>query len=236
MAEEDFDEASLAAYLHLTPDQVRKMAMREKLPGRKVGGKWRFSRAEIHQWFEERIGLSDELELDQVEKVLERNKVSTDDSFSIPELLSIDHIYIPFLAKTKSSVIKQICDLTAETGTLWDPGKMAEALKSREDLHPTALGNGIALLHPRRPMPNIIADSFLALGITGSGIPFGGPRGCLTDIFFLIGSADESVHLRVLARISRLIQQPDLLDNMREANGPESAWQLIDEADKNLDG
>ena len=236
MAEEDFDEASLAAYLHLTPDQVRKMAMRDKLPGRRVGGKWRFSRAEIHQWFEQRIGLSDEDELGAVEKVLERNKISTDTTFRIPNLLSIENVYVPFLAKTKSSVIKQICDLTAQTGTLWDPAKMAEALKSREELHPTALGNGVALLHPRRPMPNIIADSFLALGITGSGIPFGGPRGCLTDIFFLIGSTDESVHLRVLARISRLIQQPDMLDNLREADGPDSAWNLIHEADKNLDG
>jgi PTS system nitrogen regulatory IIA component len=84
-------------------------------------------------------------------------------------------------------------------------------------------------------MSNIIGDPFLALGITTSGIPFGGPRGCLTDIFFLIGSTSESVHLRVLARLSRLLQQPELLEMLRNAETPTSAWQVIKETDDNLD-
>ncbi len=235
MAEEDFDIMSLAAYLHLNPEQVRKMADRNKLPGRRVSGKWRFSRPEIHQWFEKRIGLSEEQELDEVDKVLERNQTATTAPVRIPELLSIDNIYVPFLARTKSSVIKQICDLTGQTGRLWDPSKMSEAIKSREELHPTALGNGVALLHPRRPMPTILGDPFLALGVTTSGIPFGGPRGCLTDLFFLIGSTDESFHLRVLARLSRLIQQPDLLDNIRSAETPSATWQTIQEVDEGLE-
>ena len=235
MAEEDFDIMSLAAYLHLNPDQVRKMAERDKLPGRRVGGKWRFSQPEIHQWFEERIGLSDEQELDEVDKMLDRNQVIANDSVRIPDMLSVDNIYVPFLARTKSSAIKQICDLAGKTGRLWDPGKMAEAIKNREELHPTALGNGVALLHPRRPMPSIMGDPFLALGITTSGIPFGGPRGCLTDVFFLIGSTDESLHLRVLARLSRLIQQPDLLENMRSAETPDTAWHAIKEVDDALE-
>ncbi|MDG1875050.1 MAG: PTS sugar transporter subunit IIA [Mariniblastus sp.] len=235
MAEEDFDIMSLAAYLHLNPEQVRKMADRNKLPGRRVSGKWRFSRPEIHQWFEKRIGLSDEQELVEVDKVLERNQTATNEPVRIPELLSIDNIYVPFLARTKSSVIKQICDLTGQTGRLWDPSKMSEAIKSREELHPTALGNGVALLHPRRPMPTILGDPFLALGVTTSGIPFGGPRGCLTDLFFLIGSTDESFHLRVLARLSRLIQQPDLLDNIRSAETPSATWQTIQEVDEGLE-
>ena len=71
--DEDFDVMSLAAYLHLTPEQVRKMASRDRLPGRRVGGKWRFSRAEIHQWFEKKIGASDEQGLTEVEKVLYSN-------------------------------------------------------------------------------------------------------------------------------------------------------------------
>ncbi len=236
MADEDFDIMSLAAYLHLSPDQVRKMADRGRLPGRRVGGKWRFSRPEIHQWFEEKIGLSDQQELTDVEKILDRHQqIQPDEDFHIPDLLSLENIYLPFLARTKNSVIQKICEFTAATGKLWEPAKMAEALQSREELHPTALGNGVALLHPRRPMANIMGDPFLALGVTSSGIPFGGPRGCLTDIFFLIGSTSESVHLRVLARLSRLIQQPDFLDNLRDADSPGNAWQVIQETDDNLD-
>ena len=144
MAEEDFDIASLAAYLHLNPEQVKKMAERNKLPGRRVSGKWRFARAEIHQWFEARIGLSDEQELGEVEKVLSKHQKN---DVSIASMLAVENVYVPFLAKTKSSVIKQMCELTAKTGKLWEPNKMEEAIRNREELHPTALGNGICLLY-----------------------------------------------------------------------------------------
>ena len=70
MPADDFDVNSLAAYLHLSPQQVTRLADRGKLPGRKVAGQWRFSRAEIHHWLENRIGLSEEDDLVDVEDVL----------------------------------------------------------------------------------------------------------------------------------------------------------------------
>jgi PTS system nitrogen regulatory IIA component len=236
MSNEDYDVQSLATFLHLTPDQVRKMADRKKLPGRRIGNQWRFSQAEIHEWFEQRIGLSDEQELGQVEKMLVNDpRDQAEENFAVHELLAINNIYVPFMAKTKKSVIQRICDQTAATGKLWDATKMAEALISREELHPTALENGVALLHPRRPMTSIIGEPFLALGITSSGIPFGGPRGVLTDIFFLIGSTSEPVHLKVLARLSRLLQQTDFLDDLRACEDAGQAYDLIERVDMELD-
>lgn len=239
MAEEDFDLESLATYLHLTPDQVRKMANRDKLPGRRVGGGWKFSRAEIHHWFETKIGLSDEKELIEVQKVLAGHQAKEAAEFesgseNISSLLAVERIALPLVAKTKNSVLEKICEFASESGALWQPEDMATALRNREDLHPTALGNGVALLHPRRPRPSFFGEPFLALGITSSGIPFGGPRGCLTDIFFLIASHDEAFHLRVLARLSRLVQQESLLDQLRESESTAGVWQLIDEADGQL--
>lgn len=236
MSNEDYDVHSLATFLHLTPDQVRKMADRRKLPGRRIGNQWRFSQAEIHEWFEQRIGISDDQELGQVQKMLNNDpRDQADEVYTVHELLSIDNVYVPFLAKTKNSVIQRICDQTAATGRLWDANKMAEALLSRENLHPTALENGVALLHPRRPMVSIIGEPFLALGITSSGIPFGGPRGVLTDIFFLIGSTSEPVHLKVLARLSRLIQQTDFLAELRQCDNSAEAYDLIERFDSELD-
>ena len=228
---------SLAAHLHLSPDQVRRMADRGKLPGRRVGGKWRFSRAEIHSWFEERIGVSDEKELTEVEKVLKQqtDRLAADD-IEIPKLLVESTVFVPLPARTKNSAIDQICQLSSQSGALWDPEKMADAIRSREELHPTALENGVALLHPRRPLPSIMGAPFIGLGITTSGIPFGGPRGVLTDIFFLIGSTSEPQHLRVLARLSRLIQQADILEQLREAESSSAAWQVIQDFDNGVVG
>lgn len=236
MAEEDFDLESLAKHLHLSPEQVRKMADRGKLPGRRVGGTWKFARAEIHHWFETKIGLSDEKELIEVQKVLSQQSdataVETPDNISA--VLSDERIALPLVARTKNSVIEKICEFASLSGALWQPEDMASALRSREELHPTALESGVALLHPRRPRPTFFGEPFIALGITSSGIPFGGPRGCLTDIFFLIASADEASHLRTLARLSRLVQQDELLSQLREAESAGQAWQLIDDADSVL--
>jgi PTS system nitrogen regulatory IIA component len=104
---------------------------------------------------------------------------------------------------------------------------MAEAVEARENLHPTALDDGVALLHPRRPLSQILAQPLLALGRTPAGIPFGSERGQLTDVFFLILSVDDSQHLRTLARLSRLIAAPGFLNELRASESAEQALSAV---------
>lgn len=230
----DFDVAGLAKYLHLSPQQVVKLAERGRLPGRKVGGNWRFAKADIHHWFEHRIGLSGELELVEVEAVLQRSAPVTDEQeVRIAPMLPIEAIAVPLLARTRNSVIDSMVELAARTGWLWDTGEMAEAVKAREAMHTTALAGGVALMHPRRPMAKILAQPFLALGRTGGGIPFGGGAP-LTDIFFLICSMEDRGHLRVLARLSRILASPGFLDALRQADDAEEAHSLVVETEAKL--
>lgn len=236
MPKSDFNVKKLAAHLHMTPSQVEKLANRGNLPGRKVGGDWKFTRAEIHHWMEERIGLSGEEELVHMESVLDRTTTAHDEpAQSIAELMPIEAIGIPLSARTGGSVIRAMVDLAMGTGLLWDPGKMIEAVQSREEMHPTALENGVALLHPRRPMTSILGEPLIALGRTPTGIPFGGSGGSLTDIFFLICSTEDRGHLRALARLSRILAFPDFLTKLRdEVTDPAEAHQLITQAEQEL--
>jgi PTS system nitrogen regulatory IIA component len=232
MAQEDFDIERLAAYLHMMPAAVVKLAERGRLPGRRVGGEWRFSAAEIHHWLENRIGLSDDEALAEMEGTLDRSAdVAAVREISIAELLKQEAIEVPLLARTRASVIAKMTGLAARTHLLWDPAKMAEAVRAREEMHPTALDNGVALLHPRRPMPAILAEAVLALGITPGGIPFG-RGGSLTDIFFLICSTSDHEHLRILARLSRVINDQDFLAELRAADSPATLHRLIREREE----
>jgi PTS system nitrogen regulatory IIA component len=238
MAQEDFDIDRLAAYLHMMPTAVVKLAERGKLPGRRVGGDWRFSAAEIHHWLEDRIGLSDDEALMQMEGALDRAADTAADEISISNLLRREAIEIPLNARTRTSVITQMTELAARTHLLWDAEKMADAVRAREEMHSTALDNGVALLHPRRPMPAILAEAVLALGITPGGIPFGS-GGSLTDTFFLICSTSDHEHLRILARLSRVINDADFLLAMRAAPHAAALQQLIEEREatlRNLNG
>ncbi len=234
MPHSDFDISSLATYLHLTPPQVLKLAERGKLPGRKVSGKWRFARAEMHHWLEDRIGLSDEGELIQVEGVLDRAAGSNvEEEISVSQLVPLEAIAVPLPARTRNSAITRMVDLAASTGLLWDPKKMAEAVRSREEMHSTALENGVALMHPRRPMPRILSEAFVAIGCTASSIPFGSGAP-MTDIFFLICSTDDRTHLRTLARLSRVLTAPRFLVALRAAPDAKAVHHLIRETEQAL--
>lgn len=230
MANEEFDVAALAAYLHMMPDQIAKLADRGKLPGRRVSGEWRFSRPEITQWLENRIGLSDDDALADIEENLQRTDTSGAGDVSLAELLSVDTVAIPLEARTRGKVITAMCDLAAATGLLWDPEKMADAVTAREEMAPTALDSGVALLHPRRPQSSILAEAVLALGVSPGGIPFGGSSN-LTDIFFLIAATSDQEHLRILARLSRVINDPDWLAELRQASDARTARRLVVDRD-----
>jgi nitrogen PTS system EIIA component len=235
MPHTDFDLDGLARYLHLAPHQVAKLADRGQLPGRKVAGEWRFSKADIHHWLERRIGLSDdEEELLQMEGVLNRSAPAQNEpAISIVELLPLAAISVPLPARTRSSAIEAMVETAARTGWLWDPQAMAEAIRSREDMYPTALGNGVALLHPRRPMTKILAQEFLALGVTTSGIPFGNDVP-MTDVFFLVASTEDYGHLRTLARLSRILALAGFVEALRAAADAKEARQLFIDAEEKM--
>jgi PTS system nitrogen regulatory IIA component len=228
MPPSDFDTDSLARYLHVTPAQVQKLAERGNVPGRKIAGQWRFSRGEIHHWLEERIGAGDASDLQHVEGLLDRAAgVHEGAAMALSELLVPEAIAVPLAARTRSSVVTAMVELAAKSGLLWDPAEMAEAVQAREKLHPTALDNGAALLHPRRPLAHLLAQPLLAFGRTAGGIPFGSESGQLTDLFFLICSIDDSQHLRTLARLSRLIAVPDFLVALREAESSAEVLSIV---------
>jgi PTS system nitrogen regulatory IIA component len=83
---------------------------------------------------------------------------------------------------------------------------------------------------------HLLAEPLLGLGRTTGGIPFGGERGQLTDVFFLICSVDDSQHLRTLARLSRLISTAGFLDALRLANTPAEALRTIRTFERQIDG
>jgi nitrogen PTS system EIIA component len=233
MPDDDFDIPRLADYLHLAVADVSRLAERGKLPGRKVQGQWRFSPADIHHWLEDRIGLSDEAELQRMEGFLRPEEEHHDGLQSIAEMLPLAAIEVPLAARTRNSVITSMAEAAARTGLLWDSQKMADAVRAREDMHSTALESGVALLHPRRPMVTILGEALLAFGRTEKAVPFGG-QGLTSDLFFLICSTDDRGHLQALARLSRLISDAALLGSLRQATTAAEVHKAIETAEKKI--
>jgi PTS system nitrogen regulatory IIA component len=186
---------------------------------------------------EQRMGVLDDGELAHVEGVLAKaSHPEQTQTVSIVSKLPVEAIDLNLPARTRGKVISAMVDLAARTGMLWDPKALADAVRAREEMQPTAMDNGVALLHPRRPMPAILAEPFLTLGRVEGGIPFGGAGGVLTDVFVLICSTDDTRHLRVLARLARLLSDGSLLEQIRSASDPEQLRREIAQREEPLIG
>lgn len=236
MAHSTMNMHQLARYLHFPEDQVRKLVDRGSIPGRRVNGELMFSRDEVHRWLERRIGVSDDSELLQVEAALDRSVPpgSSEESVAVSALIPEGAVALPLEARTRDSAIRGMVRLAAATGYLWDGEAMYEAVRQREELHSTALDNGVALLHPRRPLANILGDTFIALGMLPRGIPFGGGFDNLTDVFFLICSLEDRIHLRILARLSRMLTSPGFTESLRAAASEGELRELLSRTEAKL--
>src|SRR5205807_3718037 len=133
-------------------------------------------------------------------------------------------IAVPLRASTKASVLKELVKLAEQSWQVVNAQAILEAVRAREVLATTALPNGVAIPHPHRPLPAALGEAVIAYGRTASGIPFGTDLGGVTDIFFLVACRDDRTHLRVLARLSRLLLRPGFLDELRAAETAADVW------------
>ena len=230
MANELMTLEQVASYLQRDAREISKMATRGNIPGHKVGGQWRFARAEINHWLETQMPSYTNEEL----TVFEGPKPEGEHEPLISTLLSEATIAVPLRAATRTSVLKELVNLAEQTWQVYDPASILTAIKQREELASTALGSGVAIPHPRRPIPAALGEHVMAYGRTASGIPFGAPHGGLTDIYFLVCCCDERTHLSVLARLSRLMLRPGFLDELREAETSGETWEVIASAERAL--
>jgi PTS system nitrogen regulatory IIA component len=213
--------------------EVERMVSRGRIPGRRVAGEWRFNRLEITQWLETEIREFDDEDLARVEQT--QQSIDLNPKSPISQLISLETVEVPLDAGTKPSVLQALVEVAGRTWQVLEPAAVLEAVKQREAVMSTGFDNGVAIPHPRNPLPEALSVSVVAFGRTSSGIPFGGPKRSLTDLFFLVLARDSTTHLQILARIGRMMQLPDFVPSLRAAETSVAAYELICAADAHID-
>jgi PTS system nitrogen regulatory IIA component len=230
---ETLDINQLAAYLSRDAREVGKLASRGLLPGRKVGGEWRFARAEINHWLEERLHEHSEEEL----KALESAHTGEVEEPLLGNLLSVERVAVPLPASTRASVLRELVKLAESAWFVYDPDAVLAAISEREEMGSTAVASGVAIPHPHRPLGDaVLGESLVVFGRTPRGIPFNGPRGSLTDLYFLVSCTDDRTHLRVLARLARLMLREGFLEKLRSTESSEEAYEVLIGEERDLLG
>jgi PTS system nitrogen regulatory IIA component len=213
-----------ARYIGMDARDVQKLAERGKLPGQKVGGDWRFNRAKVTEWLQQEMPSLAEPRLATLEKAM---SAGTDEAgMIVTDLVGLEGIEVGLRANTKASVLRELVALAERTGLLYDTGGLLKALEAREEMCSTGLPNGLAIPHPRQPMPYASAEPFVCIARTIRGIGFGSPYGGLTSLFFLICCHDDRHHLRVLARLMRILS-PDTVEVLFSAQTREDLLSIL---------
>ncbi|HSC89339.1 MAG TPA: PTS sugar transporter subunit IIA [Polyangiaceae bacterium] len=148
----------------------------------------------------------------------------------LSEILSVERIFVdPTGARTrdKSAVLGCLADLLAQTlgvtaeevrGPLWE----------REQLQSTGIGDGVAIPHTAL---DAATTQTAALLLCPQGVPFDAIDGAPVRIVFgVVGpKRAASEHLKILAKVSRLLRSPETRRRLLESPSAEHAYALIEE-------
>ena len=217
MPSEQMNEQQVAAYLHRDLREVVKLASRGQIPCRRVGGRFLFRKGEVDHWVETQMHEMDKHQLAGIERGVSAHHGFDDTAEIVCSLIPPEGLAVPLLAHSRDSVIRDLVGLADKAGLVYAKDDLVQNILQREELCSTAMVPGVALPHPRHPLPHDIASSFVIVGLTPSAIPFGAHDGGLTQLFFLICCKDDRTHLHVLARLGRLLQDRRDIDRLLEA-------------------
>ena len=211
----------LSAYLGWPIRFIEGLIRGENLPGFEIEGQWRFRRDDVVDWLEQKIQTLDaarvsELEVKMEESLLADGTFHTTRTDRLTSRLPLKGITLDVPLVTKANVLRSLATLAEATGFLYDKEHLLASLVDRESLCTTAMPGGVALCHPRRPIPSIIQRQFLCLLRTAAPVDFGAEDGEGTSLYFLLCTPDDRSHLHGLARLARILRG-DTLDALKSA-------------------
>ncbi len=146
----------------------------------------------------------------------------------VTELLTPEMILPDLKGATKDQVLKELAQGLAAKHPEIRLDQLTAVLSERERLGSTAIGDGIAIPHGKlRGVTKILG----AFGRHRKGVESldGNP----TQIFFVLVAPEDSasLHLKALARVSRLLKDETFRSHLVEAPDSAEIYRLIKEED-----
>ncbi len=149
----------------------------------------------------------------------------------LSDYLEPDLILLHLRTTGVEDTLAAFADRLDESGRTSEPDAVRRALLEREESHTTSLGNGVALPHATVPG---LAQPLILVGVAPDGVRFGrGDAAPLDRLFFVLLSPLEQAgtHIKLLARIVRLVRHPEFVDELLAADSGEALIEQIERVD-----
>ena len=180
----------VATYLNVNERTVLKLVSEGALPGVKIGNQWRFRKAMLDTWLDDQmLGVTPRHPDVSADRVVPRRLLSLASCFQPTHIIPELH------ARTKTAAVEELASLATTLGMIRDKTWFVGALIERENVMPSATGNGVAFLHTLRRHPEQVLHPFMVLGRSHDGVDFDALDGKLTHLFFVLGLKFHELHL-----------------------------------------
>ena len=220
----------LATHLNVNERTVLKLVSEGALPGVKVGNQWRFRRAMIDTWLDDQM-------LGVVPHYPDPPKLASSPRL----LLGLSHCFQPnhiipeLAAKTKTTVIEELAAHAHHLGLVRDKTWFVGGLIERENVMPSALGNGVAFMHTLRRNAEQIVRPFMVLGRSTEGVDFDALDGKKTHLFFVLGLKYDELHMPWLHKLSQMLVQGNAVQAALAAPDMDTIFSVLTDAERKLE-
>jgi fructose-specific phosphotransferase system IIA component len=151
----------------------------------------------------------------------------------VSELLKPEFIISDLKGETKEEIINELVDLFKDDPRVEDIEKVRSAVLEREKVMSTGVGKGFAIPHGKT---NAVKEIVGAFGKIKDGIDYESLDGNPVNLVFLLVGKDNliSTHIKLLSRISRLMNKDDFRHRLVEANGADEIVKLFSEEEEHF--
>lgn len=148
----------------------------------------------------------------------------------IAELLDIKAISTELTSSTKVEVLAEMVDLLRRVQPDLDAAELLAVLIDREELGSTGIGDGVAIPHGKlKGLDRLL----MAFGRKRDGIDFDSIDNRPAHLFFLLlaPESEATLHLKALARISKLLRKDDVRRQLLDAPDPATLLNILSQED-----
>jgi len=217
-----------AEHVHLEANELKHVAQRGEIAAVRRGDDWYFEHGVLDEWAQRNLLAATPKELKtQHRAMMDEHRRANRQDWGVADLFRSEAIDLEIAAKAKAGILRDMTDLADRSGFVYDVDGLFKELVAREEAASTAIGESVALLHPRFHDPYMFGESFIAYGRSVRPVFFGAPDGEGTSHFFLICSTDHEMHLHILARLAILAHGTDLIARLTEASAPEEVLAAV---------
>jgi len=151
----------------------------------------------------------------------------------IQDILPPGAVVDGLLADTKEGILRELSEVVCRRIPALSPDRLTAILMEREGLGSTGIGEGVAIPHGKIPGIDRLVAAF---GRSRGGVQFASLDGKPARLFFLVLAPENSagMHLKALARISRLLKDPRFRGRLLAAEGTEGLSQVLQEEDERV--